>query len=69
MVPYKYASENYTDLLWLEEGSTEYFADPFLLRAGLMKPDEYFDVLSRLIDRHRHKPGARSRRRYRRSHP
>ena len=45
MVPYNYQSENYTDLLWLEEGSTEYFADPFLLRAGLMKPDEYFEGL------------------------
>jgi predicted metalloprotease with PDZ domain len=44
--------------LWLEEGSTEYFADPFLLRAGLMKPVEYFEGLSRLIDRHKHKPGA-----------
>jgi predicted metalloprotease with PDZ domain len=58
MVPYDYQSENYTDLLWLEEGSTEYFADPFLLRAGLMKPQEYFEGLSGLIDRHRHKPGA-----------
>jgi len=58
MVPYNYQSENYTDLLWLEEGSTEYFADPFLVRAGLMKPGEYFENLSRLIDRHRHKPGA-----------
>ena len=59
MVPYNYQTENYTDLLWLEEGSTEYFADPFLLRAGLMKPDEYFENLSKLIDRHKHKPGAR----------
>jgi predicted metalloprotease with PDZ domain len=59
MVPYNYQSENYTDLLWLEEGSTEYFSDPFLLRAGLMKPDEYFGNLSRLIDRHTHKPGTR----------
>jgi predicted metalloprotease with PDZ domain len=58
MVPYDYQGENYTDLLWLEEGSTEYFADPFLLRAGLMKPAEYFEGLSRLIDRHKHKPGA-----------
>ena len=58
MVPYDYERENYTDLLWLEEGSTEYFADPLLLRAGLMKPDEYFGNLSRLIDRHKHKFGA-----------
>ena len=58
MVPYDYQSEDYTDLLWLEEGSTEYFADPFVVRAGLMKPAEYFENLSKLIDRHKHKPGA-----------
>ena len=58
MVPYAYQSEDYTDLLWLEEGSTEYFADPFVVRAGLMKPAEYFENLSTLIDRHKHKPGA-----------
>jgi predicted metalloprotease with PDZ domain len=59
LVPYDYSVENYSDLLWLEEGSTEYFSDPFLLRAGLMQPKEYFDILSGLIDRHRHKPGAK----------
>jgi predicted metalloprotease with PDZ domain len=58
MVPYDYQTENYTDLLWLEEGSTEYFADHLLLRAGLEKPDEYFDALAGVIDRHKHKPGA-----------
>jgi predicted metalloprotease with PDZ domain len=58
MVPYKYQAEDYSDLLWLEEGSTEYFADHLLLRAGLLKPAEYFDGMSRLIDRHKHKPGA-----------
>ena len=58
MVPYKYQNEDYSDLLWLEEGSTEYFADHLLLRAGLLKPAEYFDGMSRLIDRHKHKPGA-----------
>ena len=58
MVPYDYQSEDYTNLLWLEEGSTEYFADPFVVRAGLMKPAEYFENLSKLIDRHKHKPGA-----------
>ena len=58
MVPYNYERENYTDLLWLEEGSTEYFADPLLLRAGLMKPEEYFDGLSAAIDNYKHTPGA-----------
>ena len=58
MVPYKYQNEDYSDLLWLEEGSTEYFADHLLLRAGLEKPTEYFDGLAEVIDRHKHTPGA-----------
>jgi predicted metalloprotease with PDZ domain len=59
LVPYKYQREDYSNLLWLEEGSTEYFANHFLLRAGLEKPDEYFDHLSEVIDRHQHTPGAK----------
>jgi predicted metalloprotease with PDZ domain len=58
MVPYDYQQPNYSNLLWLEEGSTEYFADPFLLRAGLERPQEYFDGLADVIDRHRHTPGS-----------
>jgi predicted metalloprotease with PDZ domain len=58
MVPYKYQAEDYSDLLWLEEGSTEYFADHLLLRAGLEKPQEYFTALADIIDRHKHTPGA-----------
>jgi len=57
MVPYDYTKENYSELLWLEEGSTDYFTDHLLLRAGLMKPDEYFDALATLVDNHRHRPG------------
>jgi len=57
MVPYRYQAENYTDLLWLEEGSTEYFTDPFLVRAGLMTPTEYFGALAKLIDANRNRPG------------
>jgi len=57
MVPYDYTKENYSELLWLEEGSTEYFADHLLLRAGLMQPSEYFETLAALIDSHRHRPG------------
>ena len=59
MVPYRYQEENYTDLLWLEEGSTDYFADQFLVRAGIMKPDEYFAALADAIDHYRRTPGAR----------
>ena len=57
MVPYDYQKENYTDLLWLEEGSTEYFTDPFLIWAGLLKPQDYFDQLANAIDANRNRPG------------
>jgi len=58
MVPYRYQDENYTDLLWLHEGSTDYFADQFLLQAGIMKPDEYFGALADAVDHYRRTPGA-----------
>lgn len=57
MVPYDYQQENYTDLLWLEEGSTEYFTGPFLLWAGLTKPRDYLDGLGKIIDANRNRPG------------
>lgn len=57
MVPYDYTSENYSNLLWLEEGSTEYFAPHLLVRAGIMTPAEYFKELAKLADSHRHRPG------------
>jgi predicted metalloprotease with PDZ domain len=59
MVPYEYQRENYSDLLWIAEGSTEYFADHLLLRAGLMTPAEYFDGLAAAIDHNRHTPGTK----------
>lgn len=57
MVPYDYTKENYSELLWLEEGSTEYFTHQLLLRAGLIKPDAYFADLANLIAAHQHRPG------------
>lgn len=57
MVPYDYKRENYSNLLWLAEGSTEYFAPHLLLRAGLAEPKEYYDMLAALADAHRHRPG------------
>ena len=59
LVPYEYQNENYSDLLWVAEGSTSYFEDHLLLRSGIMKPDEYFDNLAGAIDAYRHTPGAR----------
>lgn len=57
MVPYDYTKENYSNLLWLEEGSTEYFAPQLLVRAGISTTDDYFAEMARRIDGHRHRPG------------
>lgn len=57
MVPYDYQRENYTDLLWVEEGSTEYFTDHLLLRAGLMGLQQYFDNLGDAIAANKDRPG------------
>ncbi len=57
LVPYDYEKENYTPLLWLEEGSTSYFQYHLLLRAGLISLDEYFQVLAKEIMEHEHTPG------------
>ncbi len=58
LVPYDYQKENYSDLLWVAEGSTSYFEDHLLLRSGLMKPSEYFATLASAIDRNRSTPGT-----------
>ena len=39
--PFDYENENYTRLLWVAEGGTEYFSGLLLLRAGLISPQEY----------------------------
>jgi predicted metalloprotease with PDZ domain len=57
MVPYDYERENYTNLLWLHEGSTEYFTGHFMVRSGLMSPQEYLGELSDAIDANQRRPG------------
>ncbi len=57
LVPYDYVNPNYSDLLWLSEGSTSYLEDYLLLSAGIMKTDEFFKNLTSTIDRHLDKPG------------
>ncbi|MCH7793180.1 MAG: M61 family metallopeptidase, partial [Planctomycetes bacterium] len=55
--PYRYDRENYTKLLWVSEGSTSYYADIILVRAGLMTPDVYLKKLGERIDEFRRRPG------------
>ena len=59
LATYDYQKENYTDLLWISEGSTSYFQSHLLLQAGLMKQKEFFEQLAKRIDGHTHKPGRK----------
>ncbi|PTQ88491.1 M61 family metallopeptidase [Agitococcus lubricus] len=44
--------ENYTELLWVFEGFTSYYDDLLLLRAGVIQPAEYLELLAQTITRH-----------------
>jgi len=56
--PYDYQRENYTDLLWVAEGTTSYYDDLTLARADLIDEKRYFDVLAGMIDSDRRRPGS-----------
>ncbi|MFM9996856.1 MAG: M61 family metallopeptidase [Phycisphaerales bacterium] len=56
--PYDYQRENYTKLLWVAEGTTSYYDDLVLVRAGITKPDDYLKTLGEMIDGARRRPGA-----------
>jgi predicted metalloprotease with PDZ domain len=55
--PFDYTQENYTRLLWVSEGFTEYYGGLIVLRAGLMKPEEYLEMLANTIERYLETPG------------
>lgn len=57
IAPYDYSKENYSSLYWMVEGSTSYYDDLFLLRAGIYKPKDYFERLAQGIQAHLNKPG------------
>ncbi len=58
MVPYELDHENYSTLFWVAEGTTSYYDDLTLERAGLVKPNKYLETLSELIDGGRKRPGT-----------
>jgi predicted metalloprotease with PDZ domain len=47
--PFDYENEVYTKSLWFVEGITDYYADLFLVRAGVVTREEYLDALSKQI--------------------
>lgn len=57
LVPYDYLNPNYSKLLWISEGSTSYFQNQLLLRAGLMTKEEFYKDLAKRLDKFMHTPG------------
>ena len=55
--PFNYDEENYTRMLWLSEGGTEYFSNLIVQRAGFLTPDAYLADISNGITRVENTPG------------
>ena len=52
------AHENYTDLLWFCEGTTSYYDELIVVRAGFESPETYLAGLAEAIYQRRARPGA-----------
>ena len=61
LAEYDYQNEQYTSQLWLAEGLTSYYDNLLLSRAGLIKPDEYLELLAKDIHRLENTPGRKLR--------
>ena len=55
--PFDYTKENYTKLLWVAEGVTDYYGNLMLRRAGLISDRNYLDSLARRIRDFQNTPG------------
>lgn len=55
--PFDYEREVHTRSLWIAEGLTDYYADIFLVRAGLVSREEYVAQLSKQINDLQTTPG------------
>lgn len=55
--PFDYTQENYTKLLWVAEGITDYYADLLLRRAGLISESEFLTAAARSIQTLQNTPG------------
>ena len=58
-VPYDYAREQYTRLLWWFEGATSYYENVALARAGLLEPRRWLELLGEALTALERTPGAR----------
>jgi predicted metalloprotease with PDZ domain len=55
--PFDYENENYTKLLWVAEGGTEYYSNILLRRAGLITAQEYLEGRANGIEQLMLQPG------------
>jgi predicted metalloprotease with PDZ domain len=55
--PFDYTKENYTRLLWVAEGITEYYGNLMVRRAGLLSDQGYLDHLAQQIQEFQETPG------------
>ena len=55
--PFDYENENYTKLLWVAEGGTEYYSNLLLLRAGLITQREFLAQRATGIQQLQARPG------------
>ncbi len=55
--PFDYENENYTKLLWVAEGGTEYYSGLLLQRAGLITEKEFLSAKANTITQLQARPG------------
>ncbi len=55
--PFDYTQENYTKMLWVAEGITDYYADVALRRAGLITESEFLNAQARAMQAMQNTPG------------
>jgi predicted metalloprotease with PDZ domain len=55
--PFDYTQENYTRLLWVAEGLTDYYEDLILRRAGLVSDRQFLNVFAEAIQDLQNRPG------------
>lgn len=55
--PYDYSRENYTKLLWVAEGCTNYYDSVSLVRAGILKPENYLAQFAGVVKGELTRPG------------
>ncbi|RZK33065.1 MAG: M61 family peptidase, partial [Hymenobacter sp.] len=55
--PFDYDHENYTHMLWVSEGQTEYMANQITQRAGIYTAQQYYDQLATVLGGVENQPG------------